>query len=121
MRATISRKVGIPRSRDSCCREICASSWASFSSAWARPLCKPFELAEPTFAFGFQDAHEEVVADLDEPRTFRRVNDEDGTADTDLTELILKQPLSIERACPETEGDHEESVDVRVFGVSWAV
>ncbi|MGR4853969.1 hypothetical protein [Streptomyces sp. LARHCF252] len=41
-----------------------------------------FELAEPTFAFGFQDAREEVVADLDEPRPFCRVNDEDGTTDT---------------------------------------
>jgi hypothetical protein len=34
-----------------------------------------FDLAEPALAFGFQDAREEVVADLDEPRPFCRVND----------------------------------------------
>ncbi|MET8137454.1 hypothetical protein [Streptomyces sp. NPDC005251] len=41
VRATISRKVGTSRSTDSCCREVCASSWVSFSSACVRLLCGP--------------------------------------------------------------------------------
>ena len=43
-----------------------------------------FDLAEPTLAFGFQDAREEVVADLDEPRPFGRANVQDGAADTSV-------------------------------------
>ncbi|OKK13519.1 hypothetical protein AMK33_01385 [Streptomyces sp. CB02400] len=42
---------------------------------------------ERALVFGFQDAREEVVADLDEPRTFCRVNDQDGTTGTGLSEL----------------------------------
>lgn len=41
VRATVFRKVDIPRWADSCSREICASSWASLSSMWARLLSKP--------------------------------------------------------------------------------
>lgn len=43
-----------------------------------------FDLDEPTLAFSFQDACEEVVADLDEPRPFGRVNDQDGASDTSV-------------------------------------
>ena len=46
VRATVSRKAGIPRSADSCCREICASSWASFSSARSKAALQAFDLAE---------------------------------------------------------------------------
>jgi hypothetical protein len=40
-----------------------------------RATLQAFDFAEPTLAFGFQDACEEVVADLNEPWTFCRVND----------------------------------------------
>ncbi|GAA2615467.1 hypothetical protein GCM10010304_80900 [Streptomyces roseoviolaceus] len=40
------------------------------------------QAALQAFEFGFQDAREEVGSDLDEPRPFCRVNDEDGTTDT---------------------------------------
>lgn len=53
----------------------------------AQAALQAFDLTKPTLAFGLQDAREEVVADLNEPRTLRRMNDEDGTTDTGLSEL----------------------------------
>ncbi len=87
-RAAISRKVGIPRSTDCCFREIWASSWASFSSAWVRLLCSPSISPSPAFPFGFQDAREEVVADFDKPGTFCHVDDQGRASDTSFSEPV---------------------------------
>ncbi len=51
---------------------------------------EPFNLAEPAFAFSFDDAGDEVVADLGEPVALGGVGPEHGTADAGLTEMILK-------------------------------
>ncbi|MFF5522570.1 hypothetical protein [Streptomyces coeruleorubidus] len=45
---------------------------------------QPLDLAEPSFAFGLQDAREEVVADFDKPGTFCRVDDQGGASDTSV-------------------------------------
>lgn len=45
------------------------------------------DLAEPAFAFGFGDAGDEVVADLDEPVALGGVGPEYRAADASLSEL----------------------------------
>ncbi|MFJ5837756.1 hypothetical protein ACIQGO_13500 [Streptomyces shenzhenensis] len=65
-----------------------------------------FDLAEPTLAFGFQDAREEVVADLDEPRPFGRVNDQDadGLLADDRTALFDSEQFLSAGAGGDPEG-----------------
>nr|WP_258017937.1 MULTISPECIES: transposase [Streptomyces] len=46
-----------------------------------------FDFAEPAFTFGFGDAGEEVVADLDEPVALGGVGPEHGAANTGFSEL----------------------------------
>jgi len=56
---------------------------------------EPFDLAEPAFAFGLDDAGFEVVADLFQPGPLSRVRLQDRTPDTCFSDLRL--PLEIIR------------------------
>jgi hypothetical protein len=50
---------------------------------------KSFDFAEPAFTFGFGDAGEEIVADLDEAVSLGRVGPEHRAADAGFSELAI--------------------------------
>lgn len=69
------------------CRLVCTGGRPGFlptgSNGSSFAHCA-FVLANPTFAFSFGDPRVKVVADLDQPRPFRRGHDQDGAADTSV-------------------------------------
>jgi hypothetical protein len=65
------------------------STWASFGVGCGEADLESFGFSGPAFAFGFGDAGDEVVADVDEPGPLIWGNSEEGASDTALTELIL--------------------------------
>ncbi|MFI6345611.1 hypothetical protein [Streptomyces sp. NPDC050560] len=84
VRETASRKVGIPRSAASCFWGDLRSELGELLLGVGEAALRSFDVAEPAFAFGFQDPLLKVVADLDHPRPFRGVHDQDGAADTSM-------------------------------------
>ncbi|MDX3751221.1 hypothetical protein [Streptomyces sp. AK08-02] len=62
---------------------------------------QPFDLAEPSFAFGLGDAGEEVVSDLDEPVTLSGVGPEHRAADAG----VFVDAGGAESAAACTDGD----------------
>ncbi|GAA3352683.1 hypothetical protein GCM10017744_002700 [Streptomyces antimycoticus] len=80
--------------------------WASVKSGEfllrsGKAHLQPFHLAEPSFAFGFGDAGEEVVADLDEPVALGGAGPEHRGADAG----VFVNAGGAERAAAGADGD----------------
>ncbi|MEW2567801.1 hypothetical protein [Streptomyces sp. NPDC047070] len=72
-----------------------------FLLCFGKAHLEPFHIAEPSFAFGFGDAGEEVVADLDETVTLGGVGPEHRAADAG----VLVDAGSAESAAACADGD----------------
>ena len=80
-----------------------------------------FDFAEPSFAVGFGDAGDQVVADLGDAVALGGVWPVQGAAQAGLTEMILvnfSPPRRVRGVTVLTEGDREESWFAALAGVS---